>query len=253
MIVSVAQAQLFFLALTRIMAMTINIPVLGGKNIPNQVRIGLGLVLALVLIPWQPLPAGTETIGFLGFAVAIGKEALIGTLAGFAASLTFGAIQIAAEIMELGSGFASGHVLNPSMGNTGSAYNQLFVILSTLYFLVIDGHHTVLIAMERTFKVIPINGSLPFNSLDALIQMTSQLIASGIQLALPVMVALFLTDMTLGLLARVAPQVQVYVLGLPLKVGVSLIAMGMLFTIILPHLADLYQSIGNRMLQLLVR
>jgi flagellar biosynthesis protein FliR len=55
------------------------------------------------------------------------------------------------------------------------------------------------------------------------------------------------------LLARVAPQVQVYILGLPLKVGVSLVAMGLLFTIILPHLADLYQSIGNQMLQLLVR
>src|SRR5512138_1043918 len=105
MTISVAQAQLFFLAFTRIMAILIHVPVLGGQNIPNQVRIGLGFVLAIVLIPWQPLAEDAVTIGFIAYGISIGKQILIGTLIGYSADLAFGAIQIAGGAMGLGSGF----------------------------------------------------------------------------------------------------------------------------------------------------
>jgi len=251
MIISVAQAQLFFLALTRILAVLIHIPVLGSQNSPNQIRIGLGLVLTLVLIPWQPLPPDAQTMGLIAFSVAIGKELLIGTLSGFASALIFGAVEMAGEVMGMGSGFGSSRIFNPTINESGSAFNQLFVIIASMYFMVVDGHHAILIALERTFKVIPINGDLPINSLESLMKITAQLFITGVQLALPVMVALFLADLTLGLLARVAPQVQVFFLGLPLKVGVSLIGIGLLFSVIFPSLNSLYQSIGPNMLQLL--
>ncbi len=88
---------------------------------------------------------------------------------------------------------------------------------------------------------------LPLDRIDALMQTTAQLILAGVHLALPVMAALFLTDLTLGLLARVAPQVQVYFLGLPLKIGVSLIAMGMVILVGLPLIGNLYREIAPRM------
>lgn len=251
MIVSVAQAQLFFLVVTRVLAMLIHVPVLGGQSIPAQVRLAFGLVLSAVLIPWQPLPSGAEAMGPFGFAVAIGKEVLLGTLTGFAAELTFAVIVIAGEAMGLESGFASGRVFNPSMGESGSAFNQLFVMVAMMFFLMIDGHHIFLIAMQKTFEVIPVNGALPLNSLEVLIRMTAQLIAAGIQLALPVMAALIFTDVALGLLARVAPQVQIFFLGLPLKVGVSMAALGLLVTMVLPAVGNLYRMVGNRMLILL--
>src|SRR5690242_21855003 len=128
MTISVAQAQLFFLGFTRIMAIMIHIPVLGGQNIPNQVRIGLGLVLAMVLIPWQPLPAEAVSIGFIAYGIAIGKEILIGTLIGYSADLAFGAIQMAGGAMGLGSGFESSRIFNPSLGDSGSAFDQIFVM-----------------------------------------------------------------------------------------------------------------------------
>src|SRR5512144_2198438 len=91
MTISVAQAQLFFLAFSRILAIIIHVPVLVGQNIPNQVRMGLGFVLAIVLIPWQPLPAAAVSVGWLAYSISIGKEILIGTLIGFSADLAFGA------------------------------------------------------------------------------------------------------------------------------------------------------------------
>ncbi|HEX2993785.1 MAG TPA: flagellar biosynthetic protein FliR [Anaerolineales bacterium] len=248
MTISVAQAQLFFLAFTRIMAIMIHVPVLGGQNIPSQVRIGLGFALAMVLIPWQPLPVDAESMGMVAYAVAIGKEILIGTLIGYAADLAFGAIQIAGAAMGIGSGFESSRIFNPAMGEGGSAFDQIFVMTAMMIFLVINGHHLVLIAIQKTFEVIPLNGPLPFGNMESVMLATSAFIAAGIHLALPVMTALLLADLTLGLLARVAPQVQVYFLGLPIKVVVSLLAMSMTFAVMFPSLSALFRTMAENML-----
>lgn len=251
MLISIVQAQLFFLALTRILAALINIPVLGGQAIPTQVRISFGIVLTLILIPWQTMPLDSEALGLLPYAVAILKELVIGSLAGFAASLTFGTMQIVGEVMGIGSGFGSSRIFNPSISESGSAFNSFFTMISLMIFLVIDGHHIVILAMGRMFEMIPINGPLPTQSFSTLAQMTSLLILTGIQIALPVMAALTLTDIGLGLVARVAPRIQIYFLGLPIKVGVSLLALGALFSVIFPALNNLYGMLGNRMLQLI--
>jgi flagellar biosynthetic protein FliR len=253
MTISVLQAQLFFLAFTRIMAVLIHVPVLGGQSIPNEYRIGFGALLTIVLVPWQPVAVDAESLGFFMMTTAIFREILLGTLAGFAASLTFGAVHIAAEAMGMGSGFSSSHIFNPAMGDSGSSYNQFFVIFATLFFLVIDGHHGVIIALQRSFEALPVNSTWAIGSPEGLISMTSMLIVAGIQLALPVVFALLLTDITLGLLARVAPQVQVYFLGLPLKVGVALVGMSLLIMTSLPLLRNLFLQIGPRMLALLER
>ena len=248
MLISVAQAQLFFLAFARIMAVIIHVPVLGGQTIPNQVRIGLGFVLAMVLIPWQPLPETAASIGLVAYAISLGKEILIGTLIGYSADLTFGALQIAGAAMSMGSGFESSRIFNPSMGDAGSAYDQIFVMTAMMVFLMIDGHHLVIIALQRTFELMPLNGDLPFGGLESVMTATSTFIAAGIHLALPVMTALILTDLTLGLLARVAPQIQVYFLGLPVKVVVALLAMSLVFTSLVPYLSSLFKTMAENML-----
>ena len=248
MLISIAQAQLFFLAFTRIMAVIIHIPVLGGQTIPNQVRIGLGFVLALVLIPWQPLPEDAMYMGLIEYGVSIGKQILIGTLIGYSADLAFGAIQMAGAAMSMGSGFESSRIFNPAVGDAGSAYDQVFVMTAMMVFLMIDGHHLVLVALQRTFELVPLDGGLPFGGLEVVMAATSTFIVTGIHLALPVMTALILTDLTLGLLARVAPQIQVYFLGLPVKVVGSLLAMSLIFTSLLPYLTSLFKMMTENML-----
>jgi flagellar biosynthetic protein FliR len=251
MSISIAQAQLYFLALTRIMAVMVHVPIFGGQNVPNQVRIGLGLMLSAVLIPWQPLPASTAQIADFTFGVAIGRELLIGTLAGFAAAMTFGAVQIAGEVMGMEIGFGASRVLNPAMSESGSALDQFFVMVAMLLFIVLDGHHLFLIGLQKTFQAIPVGSPLPDFSAETLMKIFASLITAGVQMALPILGAVLLTDITLGLLARVAPQIQIYFLGLPLKIGVGLFALMLTLTIVIPRLGDLFQSIAPRMLQLL--
>ncbi len=251
MSVSVPQAQMFFLALTRVLALLIQVPVLAGRATPDQVKIALGILVTIVIIPWQPLPADAPTLDLINFAAAIFREVLIGTLAGFAASLIFGALQIAGTMMGVGSGFAAGQILNPTLGDTGSAMDQVFVILATLLFLVMDGHHVFLMGVQRTFIAVPLGQPLPALDMARLVNMSSELITAGVQMSLSVMGTLLLTDITLGLLARVAPQIQVFFLGMPVKIGVGFLALGLSLTALFPYISDLFRSLLPRMLHLI--
>jgi flagellar biosynthesis protein FliR len=249
--VSVAQFQLFLLALTRILALIVQIPVLGGPLVPNRIRIGLGIFLAIILIPWQPLPASTGIIPWMAYPVYMLQELTLGTLVGFAARLTFATVQIAGDVMGIGTGFASAQIMNPTTGDTGSTVDQIVVMAAMLLFLIIDGHHLFLLAVQRTFVAAPLLTPLPALSAEPLMRLTSQMITAGVQLALPVVGALLLTDVALGLLARVAPQVNPFFLGMPLKVGVGLIAIMLTMEILFPLMADLFRRIGSNMLRLM--
>jgi flagellar biosynthesis protein FliR len=249
--VSIAQFQLFLLALTRILALLIQIPVLGGPLVPNRVKIGLGIFLALVLVPWQPLPDTTVPIPWMGYPIFMLQELIIGSLVGFAARLAFASVQIAGDVMGIGSGFASAQIMNPTTGDTGSTIDQFVVMSSMLLFLVIDGHHLFLAAVQRTFIAAPLLAPLPPLSAEPLMRLTAQLIAAGVSLALPVVGSLLLMDLALGLLARVAPQVNPYFLGLPLKVGMGIIALMLAMGILFPLISDLFRAIGPNMLKLM--
>ena len=251
MTVSIPQAQLFFLALTRVLALLIQVPVLAGRATPDPVKLGLGLLVTIVIVPWQPLAADAPTMDIIQFTSAIFTELLIGTLAGFASSLVFGALQIAGTLMGLGSGFSAGQILNPTMGDTGSAMDQIFVIVATLLFLVMDGHHVFLIGIQRTFIALPINKPMPPLDLVRFVGMSSELITAGIQMSLSVMGTLLLADLALGLLARIAPQVQVFFLGMPIKIGVGFLALGISLTALFPVIGEMFRSVLPRMLYLL--
>lgn len=252
MLISIAQAQVFFLVVTRILATIIHVPVLGGNSIPNQVKIALGITLAVVMVPWtSQAPATEAALSLFPFTLAIGREILIGTVAGYSAAVTFGAVQMAGETMGLGSGFGSGRILNPTMGESGSPIDAMFFTFAMLLFLVLNGHHLFLLGLQKTFEIIPVNSTLPVLQPDRIISLTTGLIVAGIRMALPVMGALLLADLVLGLLARVAPQVQVFFLGMPLKIGVGLLVFSVALVTMIPLLEDLFQQIAPRMLMLL--
>lgn len=251
MTISIAQAQLFFLALTRILAVLVHIPVLAGRMVPNLVRIGLGLILALVLLPWEVLPADADSIPLLGFALAIAKEVLTGTLAGFGAALTFGAVQIAGEVMSVSSAFGSARILNPAFQNQGTSYSSLLSVLAIMLFLLMNGHHQALVVVRRTFEVFPINSSITTYSMGSLMVTSAQLVTAGVHLALPLVSAVLLVEIAFGLLARVAPQVQVFFLAIPLKAGLALIGLAIGLNVLFPFIIHLYEGLGERMMALL--
>ena len=251
MTISIAQFQMFFLALTRVLAILVHVPVLAGPLVPNQIKIGLGVLLAMILVPWKTLPADAPSMATFVFSVAVGRELLIGTLAGYAAVLTFSMLHITGELMGMSAGFTSGRMFNPVLESSGSALDQVFIFAATLLFFILDGHHSFLLGLHRTFTALPINSPLPDFSLDILLRMTAELIMAGVQLALPILGALLLIDLALGLLNRVAPQVQVFFLGVPIKISLGLLSLALYFGALLPGIGNAFHELGFRLVRLL--
>lgn len=251
MAIPIAHVLTYFLGLTRILAMIVHIPMIAGRLVPNLVKVGVGILLAITILPPATLEHVEMMNTFLELTIAIGREILIGSLVGFGATLTFGAVQITGEIIGLGSGFSAAHILNPIFGTSDTITNQFFGMVSGLLFLVINGHLLFLMAVRQTFDILPLNQPLPSLSLDRLIALAGDLITTGVHLALPVLAALLLTDITLGLLARLAPQIQVFFLGLPLKLSVTLISLALTLGFLFPALGDIFRTLGPRSLGLL--
>jgi flagellar biosynthetic protein FliR len=251
MLVSVLQFQLFFLVLTRVLAILIQVPMFGSSLIPNQMKLAVGIALTFIVVPWSPVYEETTAMPFISFLFAILQELIVGLLAGFVGTLTFGAFQLAGKMMDLSSGFGAGQIFNPAMGDTGSAMDQMFSLTALLFFMITNGHHTFLLALQKTFVYLPVNAALPDLSAARLLQMTAGFILIGVQLSLPVVGALLLTDITLGMLAKVAPQVNVFFLGLPIKVWVGVMGLMLVLSNVVPIMGDMFKQLGNRMLVIL--
>lgn len=251
MLVSLAQTQMFILVVTRVLAILVQVPVFGGQMIPNQVKIGFGIILAAIAIPWQPIPPDTPGLPLLAFAIYMLQELIIGTLVGFAATITFGAFQVASKVLDISSGFGAGQIFNPTLGDTGSALDQFFMMVVMLYFLITNGHHVFLIALQRTFTLLPVMATMPDLSAEPLLKLSAAMIASGVQMALPILGALLLTDITLGVLAKAAPQMHVFFLGLPLKVWVGLMGLAFAMGVLFPVIGQIFSNLGNRMIEIL--
>ncbi|NPV84683.1 MAG: flagellar biosynthetic protein FliR [Anaerolineae bacterium] len=251
MLISVAQFQLFFLALTRVLAIMVQMPFIGGALVPNKFKLALGVTLTMIIVPWQSLSSDQAITPLLPFVFAILREMIIGLLAGFAVNLTFGAFQMAGKLMEVGSGFSAGQIFNPTLGEMSSSYDQLFMMILFIYFFSVDGHHAFIVGLTKTFEVLPVGASVAGLSPDRLLRIFAQLISSAFQMALPIMGAILLADLTLGLLAKVAPQIQVFFLGLPVKVWMGIFALGLSFTVLIPVAGRIIKAMGPRMIEIL--
>jgi flagellar biosynthetic protein FliR len=251
MLITIASVQYFILIFTRVTIILVQIPIFGGAMINNTVKIGLGIAISIMIVPLEQILNYQVELPAVALAFAIFQEVVIGFMAGFAASLLFNMIQTAATLMDLSSGFSAGSVFNPTIGAPGSAFDQFFVLFSMMYFLVINAHHQFLQGLRYTFVVLPVGSSLNLLSPTNLLTMSGKIISSGVQIALPVMGALLLTDITMGLLARVSPQINVFFLGLPVKVWVALIALFSAIIILGPVIRDIFANVDMDMIQIL--
>ncbi len=256
MLVSISQAQDYFLVLTRLLAILSAVPVLGGRTIPARVRLGLGLLLAAVIIPWAPLPVGQ--IGNLPYEPLmpylwnVARELITGILAGMALRLAFVAFEVAATFMSQSVGFSAGTLLNPAFDSSSTAFDQLYTLCAILLFLVINGHHQVLRGVARTFEVVPLRSlALTAGGEDRLIQLSAGMFLSAAQIALPVVAAMLLLDVAFGLVARVAPQVNIFFIEAPVKMGVGLLALSAVMPLLIPAMTTLFDQMNAQMIQLI--
>jgi len=244
---SAAYLSRYFLALVRVLAAFSLNPLLGSARVPMLARVGLGVLVTFIIFPpgepgQAPLAVGpTEIAG----------EVFIGLLAGFAVALVFGAIQLAASFIGVSSGFGMGATFDPHADLGSGALQQFFSAFALVIFVEINGHHLFLTGLHELFQVVEVGTvALAPATMERLIAMSAGLFSAAVKMALPVVAALLLTDLGMAILARVAPQFNVFALEQPAKVGVGLAVLGLALPVILPQLVALFRAIPQGMLAL---
>jgi flagellar biosynthetic protein FliR len=229
---------------------------LGGPRLPAPARVGLALLLAALASPILVASAGAAALGQASaptLALLFGREVLVGLCLGFVASAAFRAAEIAGRLSDTLRGANIAEILVPNAEERSSPLGVLYLLLATVVFLQIGGVPRLCEALLDSYRVLPVGGGLDAGSARqaaAIVTAASaRLIASGVALAAPVIVALWLTDLALGLVARAAPQVPVYFIGLPLKglmaIGLVLVSLGVLEGVLAGDFAAWFRLVGR--------
>jgi flagellar biosynthetic protein FliR len=232
------------LAFARMLSFLVVVPFFGGAAVPARVKVATATAFVIILYP--SLEAGlpkNAPLGFgpLGFVALLAKESFVGFTLGFVASLVFEAVQVAGRVIDFQRGSTMAEMFAPQLQTRVSELGQFKLQFAIVLFLVIGAHHFFISALLRSFEFIPAFG---FPHLQAgwspaaafITRLTGGVLAIGVQLAAPAMIALLLTDLFFGIINRVAPQINVFFLSLPVKMMVGLVVVA----VALPLFKDRY-------------
>ena len=244
----VLQSQVydFILVFARISAIVAFAPVFGARSVPTRSKAFIAFTLAVAFTAFlTPLEVQTSETG-AGLILQLAGEAVIGAAIGFAASLIFEIIIFAGYIMDYMIGFGFINVVDPQSGTSISLFSFFYSFLGLILFLAVDAHHILIEAMLRGYDLIPVfGGQINEIGLEYITRMTGAIFYTGFQLAAPIFIVMFMVDFTLGVAAKTVPQIQILVVGFPLKIGIGLIiialAMGPIARFII-HMMENYRD-----------
>lgn len=241
-----AQFETFLLVFLRVTSMLLIFPVFSAPQIPQLVRLGLGLIISFIV--FHTVPVVHLSGDLYELAIAVASQLALGIIVGFVASMVFTGVQFAGELIDLQMGFAIANVLNPQTQQNITIIGEFQLAIATLVFLATDSHHFLIQGIAGSFNLVP----LPFIRLDPGIagnvaMFFTQAFLIVFKIAAPVVVALFLTNVALAFMARVAPQMNVFVVGLPIQVGVGLIMMAISLPLMATVGPEIFQNVSREM------
>ena len=247
----------YLLILTRITAFFVTVPLFSYRSIPATQRIIFGALLAWMLVYTIDVPDMDIDGTYL---LLVMKEAVIGLFIGIIAFIVMSAIQIAGGFIDFQMGFAIANVIDPQTGAQSPLLGQFFNSLAILLLLALNGHHMLLDGIFYSYQFMPVNHLWPAFGDERLVEFVIRTFATSFaiafQMSIPVVATLFLVDLALGITARTVPQLNIFVVGFPIKIGVSfivlLITMGVmiqvmrkLFEVMIAGMRDLMIILGG--------
>jgi len=226
--IRIPDPTLALLVLARVAGLVVSAPMLGHALVPVRVRAAMAALLAFALVPAvagaEPLPE-PASLWALGGMVA--TETGLGVLLGLVAQFVFAGVQLGGQIIGIQMGFGIVNLIDPQSHAQVTIIAQWEQLMALLAFLVLDVHHLLIRALLASFRTAPPGGlALAGVGLRAAVGFAGDLFVVGVRVAAPIMLVLLLTNGALGILARTIPQLNVFVVGFPLNVGVGLLVLG---------------------------
>jgi flagellar biosynthetic protein FliR len=225
--------------LTRILGLIAASPLFGNSAVPATVKVSLGVMLALIVAPAVPALPAADPMSLAGLLILV-QEMLIGLAMGFSIRIIFAAVEMAGEISSLTMGLGFATFFDPTTQGRSSAISQFLSLVATMAFLAVNAHLVLLSALVESFSTLPVSG-LPVygGGFKQLADWGGKIFSTGVQLSLPIVAALLMTNVALGILTRAAPQLNLFGIGFPITLGVGLLVIAMT----LPYLGTPVQNL----------
>lgn len=234
---------MFLLVFARVLGIFIIAPVFSHRNIPTYIKIGFSLVFTIIIIPVLPI-SFLPVDNFYSLFLLSGKEFITGMIMGFICYLFFSSVHVAGYLIDMQIGFAMASVINPQDDTQVPLMGNFFYMMAILVFLSINGHHTLIYGLKNSFDVIPLGSlSIHITMIDKLIGMLIYIFIISFKMSAPILVSIFISNILLGILARTMPQMNVFVVGMPLKILLGLI----IIFLVLPLYIGIYEHIFDNM------
>ncbi len=250
-LISTAEIIRFVIVLLRISGIMLFAPFFGNQSVPLQIRAAFVLVTAYVLAPSLPISAIPEGIGLGGITGLAAGEILSGILLGFAASCVFAGMQFAGQVISFQLGFSLINQFDPQTSVQAPVFSFLHNYVGLLFFLLINGHHWFLLAISESFGPLPIGGfRIQGSFLQWMIELSAQVFVIGLRIAGPVILVTIIVDIVLGIIGRAAPQIQIIIVGMPLKILVGLGCLSFSFYFLPRYLSSIYSSLHKTLFSL---
>jgi flagellar biosynthetic protein FliR len=226
----------------RVLAVFSVAPIFSSRSFPVRARILLALLVALAAQATLPAMPVIDLNGPDALGVVV-QQVSIGLAIGFVVRLVFAAFELAGEVVGFQMGLNFAAFFDPSLNGQVSAVARFFGYMASLLFVVLNGHLMVLMAVTRSFEVFPVTPNfLEAVRLMQLYTLGGELFANALWIALPMLALLLFTNLALGIISRVAPQMNVYAVGFPITLAVGLVGM----TATLPLLDRPFQALLER-------
>ena len=204
--------------LARILALMASAPVFNSEGVPTQIRLVIGLAIGLGLSPALPPMPPVSPGSWLGLAVLL-QQVLIGITLGFAMRIVFAAVEMAGELIGLQMGLSFATFYDPQTSSQTPVVSEFLSLLATLLFLAMNGHLLLLSVLSESFNLLPV-AATPFatKGFSVMLSWAAILFSAGLLLALPLIAALLIANIALGVLARVAPALNIFAIGFPVTI-----------------------------------
>jgi flagellar biosynthesis protein FliR len=235
------QLTAFALALVRAAAWLFVSPPFNTRMIPVTVKAGIAASLALAATPQIAGPdIPLDTPGFLG---ALVTQAMVGVTLGLFTLVLVNVLQAAGSLIDLFAGFSLAAVYDPLSGNQVAVFGRFYEVLATTLLFTTNAYLVLVNGWFRSFKVVPASGISIETISDVMTKNLGQFLVAAIELAGPVLGCLFLTEITLGLLSRAAPSLNVFALAFPLRVVVALVVVALAAPLLAPTVPNLVHNV----------
>lgn len=219
--ITVTSAQLdvwltaFLFPLARILALLATAPVFNNVAMPARIRLMAGLVISFALMPALPPMPAVPAGSWIGLAI-LAQQIVIGVLLGFTLRIAFAAVDIAGELIGLQMSLSFAVLYDPQNAGQTPVLAEFIGLFATLIFLSMNGHLLILSVLAESFQLLPVTATpMTTGGFASILAWSSVLFAAGVLLALPLIAALLIANLAMGVLARVAPQLNIFAVGFP--------------------------------------